>query len=237
MFTFEQFRKHQLRMLYEQNNLATDHLNLSTDIAPIEVPISELENSVQLQSNTTKSNYEGVTFAMNERHVEGYLLKEISTDHIFRKSGRNLRYFRIVFSTGKLNIKECRDAKNMRSFELRELTEVKVMTQDLRNLRDIEPKQSYARPLNQKVGISILVKSIFDIDEVSPEPNWPFRFYIDFPKRRFELSARSKHEMVQWVRIFRLIIQLNKIGVSVVDQNPFKFEVEHRLDVMLRSER
>lgn len=49
--------------------------------------------------------FETATFALNYRFIEGYLLKEV----VDVWSTRHLRYFRIVFSTGKLNIKKCKD--------------------------------------------------------------------------------------------------------------------------------
>jgi len=43
------------------------------------------------------------------RYIEGYLLKEINGSNMLRYEARHLRYFRIVFATGKLNIKTCKD--------------------------------------------------------------------------------------------------------------------------------
>ena len=77
---------------------------------------------------------------MSERSVEGYLLKEIQDDQFFKPIKRHLRYFRILFSTGKLNIKTCKDAKQMRSFELRDLLEVRITSQNIKSLHDLEPK-------------------------------------------------------------------------------------------------
>lgn len=74
-----------------------------------------------------------MTFSMNERYVEGFLLKEIEGMNIIRETRRHLRYFRIVFSTGKLNIKTCVDAKQMRSFELKDMLDVKITTTALQS--------------------------------------------------------------------------------------------------------
>ena len=60
--------------------------------------------------------YETATFAMSYRYIEGYLLKEIRNAQMWRKTARHLRYFRIVFATGKLNIKTCKEVNQMRSF-------------------------------------------------------------------------------------------------------------------------
>ena len=47
---------------------------------------------------------------------------------------------------------------------------------------------------------------------------------IEFTERNFTLSARTKQEFGEWVRIFRLIIKMNKIGFSCIDKNPYVFE-------------
>ena len=54
--------------------------------------------------------YECTTFANTYRFIEGYLLKDIANQHLFKNWRRHLRYFRIVFSTGKFNIKTCKDS-------------------------------------------------------------------------------------------------------------------------------
>ena len=56
------------------------------------------------------------TISRSYRYIEGYLLKEINKTSLLRKTARHLRYFRIVFATGKMNIKTCKDQGQMRSF-------------------------------------------------------------------------------------------------------------------------
>lgn len=43
-------------------------------------------------------------------------------------------------------------------------------------------------------------------------------------ERSFTLSARTKSEIDQWMRVFNLIIYMNKIGVSPMAENPYDFE-------------
>ena len=39
---------------------------------------------------------------------------------------------------------------------------------------------------------------------------WKFWFKISFAERDFNLAARTKREMKEWVRIFETIISMNK---------------------------
>ena len=65
---------------------------------------------------------------MSFRHIEGYLVKEIDTEAMFRRTKRHLRYFRIVFTTCKLNIKEDKANSEMRSFLLKDLQSFTVLS-------------------------------------------------------------------------------------------------------------
>ena len=40
---------------------------------------------------------------------------------------RHLRYFRITFSQGKLIVKQCKQSKQMRTFQLKDLLSFKVL--------------------------------------------------------------------------------------------------------------
>ena len=70
--------------MYNKFSLPTEHLDLCTDVVPLksaenkqqqEAPISE-ESKVQFEA------IENETFAMNQRYIEGYLLKEIENDNL-----------------------------------------------------------------------------------------------------------------------------------------------------------
>ena len=43
---------------------------------------------------------------MSFRYIEGYLCKEIDSKGMLRRTQRHLKYFRIVYTTGKLNVKD-----------------------------------------------------------------------------------------------------------------------------------
>ena len=79
---------------------------------------------------TKIENFEAETFAMSFRYIEGYLCKEIDSKGIFRRTKRNLRYFRIIYTSGKLNIKEDKSKNEMRSFHLKDLLTVKEIKAD-----------------------------------------------------------------------------------------------------------
>ena len=64
------------------------------------------------------------TFMRSFLCIEGYLLKDIDTTYALVFTKRHLRYFRIIFSTGKLNIKEDKENSKMRSFLLKDLIDV-----------------------------------------------------------------------------------------------------------------
>ena len=75
---------------------------------------------------TKIDNFESDTFAMSFRYIEGYLCKEIDSKGLFRRTRRHLRYFRIIYTSGKLNIKEDKSKNEMRSFHLKDLLTAKV---------------------------------------------------------------------------------------------------------------
>ena len=55
---------------------------------------------------------------MTFRFLEGYLLKTIEGRQFYHKDQYHIRFFRIIFHTGKLVIKQDRKEKNMRSISL-----------------------------------------------------------------------------------------------------------------------
>ena len=43
------------------------------------------------------------------------------------------------------------------------------------------------------------------------------------------MSARTRQEFDEWVRIFSLLVKMNKFGFSVIDKNPYVFEEQQQL--------
>ena len=77
---------------------------------------------------------------------------------------------------------------------------------------------------NGQLNTNEMTKKMFNVDESSERPSWPFTFSIYFVERRFDLAARTKVEMDEWMRVFKIIVTLNKIGFSVTEKNPYTFE-------------
>lgn len=109
----------------------------------------------------------------------------------------------------------------MRSFILTDLLDVKLTCME-EKLHDVLPR--WEASALTKLGSHKSTKHHFDVSEKSRLPNWPFTFKLFFKERCFDLAARTKQELEQWTRVFSLIQQLNKIGLSVDKKNPFDFE-------------
>lgn len=107
----------------------------------------------------------------------------------------------------------------MRSFQLHDLRSVTVLA-DPREHPRLIAKATYPMTTHKKT------KQLFNVDEVAERPNWPYTFSIEFVERRFDLAARTKSEMHEWLRVFNLIVTLNKIGFSVTEKNPYTFEAQ-----------
>ena len=155
---------------------------------------------------------------MGQRSIEGYMYKEIDSKNLFQRKKRHLRYLRIVFTTGKLNIKEDKRFSEMRSFPLRDLLQVKT----------IQQAQNDQDALDQANNGSMLDKDqilkLYKSNETAQKSIWPFSFQIEFLQRSLTFSVRTKRELKDWVRVFTLIINMNKHGFNVADKNPFVYE-------------
>ena len=57
------------------------------------------------------------------------------------------------------------------------------------------------------------------------EDLWPYLFRLDFVDRRFTLCARSRREQAEWMRVFNLILAMNKVHITLSEQNPYAYEV------------
>lgn len=97
----------------------------------------------------------------NYRGIEGWLCKEIQTQGMFQQCRRHLRYFRIVFNTGKLNIKEDKAHTKMRSFPLQDLQYVSMSELPLPNVLDIEPEET-----------TFMSKSELQRSSMNPNEKW-----------------------------------------------------------------
>jgi hypothetical protein len=55
---------------------------------------------------------------------------------------------------------------------------------------------------------------------------WFFEFTVSTHERNYTLRASTKEQRKLWVRIFQLIIDMTKWGISTKEKNPFDFEDE-----------
>ncbi len=77
---------------------------------------------------------------------------------------------------------------------------------------------------------TILAQSIKDVRMIHDHPDQIGRaFAIVIPGSTFQLLALTVKEAECWVRIFKIVLQMNRAGISVSDQNPFVFEKENLL--------
>lgn len=110
-----------------------------------------------------------------------------------------MRYFRILFSTGKLNIKENREQKKMRSFALKDLYKVLQDGDDDDDVVDFMSDEGIARATRDNSNKKMLTyqelkKSPYMLDEIAHESSWKHGFVLFFTERSFLLKARTKFE-------------------------------------------
>ena len=67
------------------------------------------------------------------------------------------------------------------------------------------------------------IKKAFPVDQKEFFCSWPYSFKIEFYERSFTLSARTRADFDEWVRVFKLIDRMNKIGYAGSDGNPYLF--------------
>lgn len=98
----------------------------------------------------------------------------------------------------------------MRSFLLKDL----IGAQEQYFETDDHKNVSKTQTASKMRTIAELQKSSERADEKSKTSNWPYTFKIEFNERSFSLSARTKFELTEWMRIFSLVLDMNKIGCS-----------------------
>lgn len=171
-----------------------------------------------------------MTCTMQFRYIEGYLLKDIESKKLILHHNQSfhLRFFRIVFHSGRMCIKEDRMDRKMRSFALNELSSVCVLnnqTEQILEQSDLEYRsKNYKNSKKQMILRKEEIIEKFAVDESQKEPSWPYCLKLQFEKRKFQLYAVSRNEMEQWLRIFKLIVKMNLLKVNLADSNPFVFE-------------
>ena len=113
---------------------------------------------------------------------------------------RKLRYFRIVFSKAKLNIKEDKVSNLMRSLPLSELVSVEALHES--SSPKLEKSMKASINSTQAMLSKYEIEQKYDLSTYT----WPFNLVVSFSDRSFKLSALSYPEYNEWLRIFSLIV-------------------------------
>ena len=98
----------------------------------------------------------------------------------------HVRFFRIVFDSGKFVIKADRRDKKMKSFPLSELESVQCQSPVEQNLRPEEKSAKRAAIIAKDDMIQR-----YNIDENNWETMWKFRFILNFTGRKFQIACRT----------------------------------------------
>lgn len=108
-FVFEQYAEEQLTKLKREHQQA--NIKLPQTVGVSRQNSGELIKSIKGAANRDDAIIGTLalkTFTRTNNRIEGYLAKEIDTKGMLRRQKRHLRYFRVIFSSGKLCIKEDR---------------------------------------------------------------------------------------------------------------------------------
>ena len=128
--------------------------------------------------------------------LEGWLCKEIQNQGVFQKYRRHLRYFRIVYNTGKLNIKEDKGRREMRSFQLRDLISIQVSGLPTTAVADTaEPERKGIMTKAEVLSSDFAPHEKWVKKDYTSSKDWPYTFEIKFQERSFVLNARTRLEM------------------------------------------
>lgn len=190
--------------------------------------------------------YQSLTINSAFSFIEGYLLKKIDTKNFYNLSQFHLRYFRIVFQSNLLIVKnEKGDSKNSKEISLIELinaeyssirdppaarlqksdsasSDVVIFLECCGN-RDIRaPHQQ-----NYKETASHIMQH-YKINERKKECQWIHRIRLETRDRPFDLHCPSKKEAFVWLRVLKLIIRMNKKGINASQLNPYVFEEQEK---------
>ena len=153
--------------------------------------MQSLANKIGIAQNST--------FTRSYKCIEGYMSKEVETKSFLQICQRHLRYFRILFSTGKLNIKENKEEKKMRSFFLKDMYKLQI------NEMPVEDNKTRETSDKKMMKWEELRNSEYMLNEVSKDTDWRYSFEIFFPERSFLLYTRTRFEYEEWLRVFKII--------------------------------
>lgn len=101
-FVFEHFRQEQL-LIHSNAQLHEEHQPRPGSAISIQ------SHNVIQAPKVCQDLFTPTMSLRHEKMIEGYLVKAIETKRMLKVKQQHLRYFRVIFSTGKMNVKEDRD--------------------------------------------------------------------------------------------------------------------------------
>ena len=143
--------------------------------------------------------------------MKGIENKKIYHDHF------HVRFFRVVFNSGKFVVKTDRRDKKMKSFPLSDLESVECIDKSIEGLDADEEKTVQRAAIISKDDII----EKYGIDENNKDSMWNYCFNLNFTGRQFELACRTFKEFESWVRLFELILRMKELQLDLEKTNPF----------------
>ena len=176
----------------------------------LDISESSLERMDAQRVGKDFEEYYSPTLQSSFSYIEGFLLKGIEKDRLVRLDKFHLRFFKVLFTSGTLVIKEDRKYKEQKTYDLSGLRNVVIIGNfDPTN----DPIQSSLYSTNDHLKRLQLpkkdIEKMYTISERNEIPVWKHCFRLEFPNRNYKLYAANRNEMMRWMRVFRLILQMN----------------------------
>ena len=118
----------------------------------------------------------------------------------------HLRFFRVIFNSGKFVVKTDRRDKKMKSFPLSELEFVQCKDNPIAWHESQQEKSAPKAAILTKDDM----EKLYNIDENNKESMWKYSFTLSFAGRQFELACRTLKELDVWVRVFDLLAKMKE---------------------------
>lgn len=168
------------------------------------------------------------------------MLKKIDGKSFFQLGDFHLRYFRIVFQSNQMIIKnDKQDSKINKEIPLSEFINVELDcskkktrqrsgSADSGDMIFLECCQKKDLPYSSKKAYKETASHIiehFKINERAREKcQWAHKITLETRDRNFQLYCPSGKEARIWLRVLLLIVRMNKTGKNVSQLNPYVFE-------------
>ena len=107
------------------------------------------------------------------------------------------------------------------SFPLKGILAVS-MPQDDEAMMQKTNQQDFKKRSNSFLG------RLFSKDDNKDSCAWLYEFSIEMAKRTYEFRSATKEDRAHWVRIFQIIVEMNKEHVTTNFMNPFDFDQKRK---------